>query len=91
LFFHILGIIIPTDYFSEGLKPPTSDYTKKKTPKTRGSRKKYKSHKSFKLGWVSVWGPGAADLVRIHHTLWIQVHSEWVFENILSVRKYLDP
>ena len=25
LFFHILGIIIPTDqYFSEGLKPPTS-------------------------------------------------------------------
>jgi len=26
LFFHILGIIIPTDfYFSEGLKPPTSD------------------------------------------------------------------
>jgi hypothetical protein len=23
-FFHILGIIIPTDYFSEGLKPPTS-------------------------------------------------------------------
>jgi hypothetical protein len=25
IFFHILGIIIPTDqYFSEGLKPPTS-------------------------------------------------------------------
>ena len=24
LFFHILKIIIPTDYFSEGLKPPTS-------------------------------------------------------------------
>ena len=23
LFFHILGIIIPIDYFSEGLKPPT--------------------------------------------------------------------
>jgi hypothetical protein len=22
-FFHILGIIVPTDYFSEGLKPPT--------------------------------------------------------------------
>jgi len=27
LFFHILGIVIPTDeYFSEGLKPPTSIY-----------------------------------------------------------------
>jgi hypothetical protein len=25
LFFNILGRIIPTDYFSEGLKPPTSD------------------------------------------------------------------
>ena len=24
LFFHMLGIIIPTDYFSEGVKPPTS-------------------------------------------------------------------
>jgi len=28
LFFHILGIMIPTDqYLSEGLKPPTSIYT----------------------------------------------------------------
>ena len=30
LFFHILGIIIPTDqYFSEGLKPPTRWYITK--------------------------------------------------------------
>ena len=29
LFFHILGIILPIDYFSEGLKPPTSNVTER--------------------------------------------------------------
>ena len=70
LFFHILGIVIPTDYFSEGLKPPTSECSSPAVvivgTTTQASRDAPSKCWTFAC-WTRL-GPAAADkLAPIHH------------------------